>query len=213
MDTLDRNSKLITRFTAEVDPAEAEVALSMLASLKVRADDWKPSSAYDRKKLPLRWARIARLGMDVKDMTQDLDVDPEGKIYDSDGYTLRYAMLHDPYTGEDIEFRQVKDVKDRQIDLDHVVALSDAFISGGHRWKRDGYTWMNLANDPGNLLAVARTSNLAKSDSSAASWLPDNPRRDFRGRYVIMQVQIKTRYRLSVTESELTAMRRVLEGI
>jgi hypothetical protein len=148
--------------------------------------------------------------MDVKDMVLARDVDPVGKVYDSDGYTLREAVLHDPYTGTDVDFRQVKDVADRKIDLDHVVALSDAFTSGGHRWKPDGYTWMNIANDPGNLLAVSQSVNRAKGSRNAALWLPQNPGHDFRGRYIIMQIQIKARYRLSVTRSEAETMTQVL---
>ena len=210
MGVLDRRGLLVSRFTSEVDVAEASEALKMLAGLKTRADGWQPKTLYVREALPLSWARIARLGMDVKDVTLARGMDPASRVFDSDGFTLRYGEGIDPYTGRRLVFEQVADVATRKIDLDHVVALSDAFTSGGHRWKRDGYSWMNLANDPGNLLAVSSSVNRSKGDRSAAGWLPSE---GFRVRYVVMQIQVKTRYRLSVTEAEAETMRTVLGSV
>jgi len=54
--------------------------------------------------------------------------------------------------------------------------------------------------------------NAAKGDKNAAHWLPANSMHDFRKRFVTLQVQVKARYKLSVTESEAAAMRQVLGG-
>ena len=207
MNIIDRHGNLVTRFVAEVTPAEATVALKMLAGLPVRSDGWRPKTSYDRKALPIGWARIARLGMDVKDVSLARAMEPASRVFDCDGFTLKSGEETDPYTGGRLVFRQVTDVKKRRIDLDHVVPLSDAFISGGHRWQPDGYKWGNLYNDPANLLAVSASINRSKGGKNAALWLPIP---EFRPRYVIMQIQIKTRYRLSVTEAEAARMREIL---
>jgi len=213
MDVLDRHGLLVTRFTWDVLDAEVEAALTLLASLKRRADDWQPKVRYDRRALPLAWAKIARSGMDVKDVMLARQMDWDDRVYDSDGFTLKHAvLLEDVYTGQRIDFDQAEDRADYLIKLDHVVSLSDAFASGGWRWKPSGYNWMNIANDPGNLLAVSRPVNAAKGDKNAAHWLPNNSAHDFRKRFIILQVQVKARYNLSVTESEAAAMRQVLGG-
>jgi len=66
----------------------------------------------------------------------------------------------------------------------------------------------NFANDPLNLLAVSGTANQQKGDSDAASWLP--PNRAFRCTYVAIQVAVKIKYRLWVTQAEHDAIARVL---
>ena len=129
------------------------------------------------------------------------------------GSRVKHAVLaEDVYTGKQMVFEQVEDRSEFQIQLDHVVSLSDAFTSGGWWWSPSGYNWANLANDPGNLLAVSRTVNAAKGDKNVAQWLPNNPAHDFRRRFVITQIQIKSRYRLSVTASEAAAIRSLLEA-
>jgi len=207
MDVLDRHGKLVTRYTEEVTGDEAAAAVAMLAGLRVRADDWRPTATYDRTALPLAWAKIARLGMDMKDVLLARAMAPATTVFDCDGYTLRHGELDDPYTGKRLIFDQVPDRAEFRIELDHVVSLADAFCSGGYRWSPNGYNWQNLYNDPGNLLAVSKNVNQSKGSRNAAAWLPID---EFRQRFVIMQIQVKVRYRLSVTQSEATTMREVL---
>ncbi|MDR2931064.1 MAG: HNH endonuclease family protein [Propionibacteriaceae bacterium] len=207
MDVLDRNGRLVTRFVVDVDPAEAKAALGMLSALKLRVDKWQPKTRYNRAELALKWSSIARLGQDIKDIELARNMNLESRVFDSDGYTLRQGKMTDPYTGKPLVFNQVNNKNDRQIDLDHVVALADAFVSGGYRWTQGGYSWTNLYNDPGNLLAVATQTNQQKGSKHAGLWLP---RPEFCRRFVIMQIQIKSRYHLSVTESEAATMVRIL---
>ena len=115
-----------------------------------------------------------------------------------------------PYTGERIEFRQLADASKRVVDLDHVVSLANAFVCGAYRWRADGPKWGSFANDPGNIMACGTAVNQSKGARNAAGWLPPNPVHDFRCRLVVLQIQVKARYKLAVTESEAAAMRRVL---
>jgi hypothetical protein len=109
-------------------------------------------------------------------------------------------------------FRQSDDKTEWYVHIDHVVvAVADAWVSGGYRWPLDGPKWVRFCNWPENLLAVSSSANMAKGDSHAGLWLPSNPVHDWRVRYVIMQLQVKTHFNLSLSESEAEAMRRVLE--
>jgi hypothetical protein len=211
MDVLDRYRLLVMRYTPGVGRAEAEAVLAMLEALKVRPDDWRPEAVYDRAGLSLSWAPIAPIGKDVKDVLLARQMEWDGRVYDSDGFTLKHAVLpEDPYTGRRIVSEQVEDRSGYQVQLDHVVSLSDAFRSGGWRWKPGGRSWPSLYNWDGNILAVPRSANASKGDKNTAQWLPNNPAHDFRQRYIVIQIQTKTRYNLSVTDSERTAMRQAL---
>ena len=93
-----------------------------------------------------------------------------------------------------------------EVDIDHVVALGDAWQKGAQRWPHGER--VAFANDPLNLLAVDASANRQKGDGDAATWLPPNKR--FRCAYVARQVAVKLKYALSVTAAERDAMRRVL---
>jgi hypothetical protein len=60
------------------------------------------------------------------------------------------------------------------------------------------------------LLAVDGPTNAAKGAGDAATWLP--PNKAFRCRYVALQVAVKVRYHLWVTQAEHDAIARILAG-
>ncbi len=115
------------------------------------------------------------------------------------------GTLADPYTGRTIHFVR-GETTSSQVQIDHVVALGDAWQTGAQQWspaKRQ-----DLANDPLNLLAVDGPTNESKGDADAATWLP--PSHAFRCRYVARQVAVKTKYGLWMTSAEQAATQRVL---
>ena len=91
--------------------------------------------------------------------------------------------------------------------IDHVVALSDAWQTGAQQLTEDQRK--NFANDPYNLLAVQGEANTQKSDGDAATWLPGN--KSYRCQYVARQIGVKYKYNLWVTQAEKDAMSQVLE--
>lgn len=97
------------------------------------------------------------------------------------------------------------------VDIDHAVALSEAWQSGAAAWtalqRRD------FANDlsfPGSLIAVTDNVNASKGDSDAAQWSP--PLSTDLCRYATDQVLVKYRWNLAVDTAESTALARVLTG-
>jgi hypothetical protein len=113
------------------------------------------------------------------------------------------GVLHDPYTGQRLVFAKADAAA---VQIDHVVALSDAWQKGAAQW--DATRRRSFANDPLNLLAVDGPTNAQKSDGDAATWLP--PQRSYRCRFVARQVAVKAKWKLSVTPAEHDAIARVL---
>jgi Protein of unknown function (DUF1524) len=117
------------------------------------------------------------------------------------------GILHDPYTGATIVFTRGPNTSPA-VQIDHVVALSDAWYKGARLW--DDQRRRDFANDPRNLLAVGGQDNFDKAFRDAASWLPPNVA--FRCAFVARQVEVKTDYQLWVSGREKDAMRSVLRG-
>ena len=122
-----------------------------------------------------------------------------------DGCRVDTGVLQDPYTGEAIDFRRGADTSS-EVQIDHVVAAAQAWYSGAYAW--DEGQRVEFFNDPDNLLAVDGPTNNSKGAKSAAQWLPENPQ--FRCEYVGRQIQVKSKYELTVTQDESAAMRDVL---
>jgi hypothetical protein len=96
---------------------------------------------------------------------------------------------------------------DDDVDIDHLVALAEAWDSGAKRWNartRDSYA--NDLGDGRTLLAVTDNVNQSKGDQDVAEWLP--PRRAVHCRYVRTYVAVKIRWSLRVDRLE----KRVLTG-
>ena len=117
------------------------------------------------------------------------------------------GQLHDPYTAAIIDFVRGPDTSSA-VQIDHVVALSDAWYKGARWW--DDQRRRDFANDPRNLLAVVGQANFDKAFRDAASWLPPNVA--FRCAFAVRQIEVKTDYGLWVSGREKDALRQVLRG-
>lgn len=115
------------------------------------------------------------------------------------------GILNDPYTGRIVAFQR-GELSSSDVQIDHVVALSDAWQKGAQQLsQREREVF---ANDPLELLAVDGLANQQKSDGDAATWLP--PNKTFRCQYVARQVAVKKKYMLWVTAAEKVAILGVL---
>jgi hypothetical protein len=158
-------------------------------------------TGYDRDQFGQAWLDTNRNGCDTRNdiLTRDLTARTTRNC------VVESGTLDDPYTGTRIGF--VRGDGDR-VDLDHVVALGNAWVTGAAGWDIRKRT--ALANDPMNLLAVDAGANRQKGDGDAATWLPSNKR--YRCAYVARQVAVKAKYGLWATGPERQAMARVLSG-
>ena len=123
----------------------------------------------------------------------------------SNGCAVLSGVLNDPYTGTSVEFERGPSTS-AEIQIDHVVALSDAWQTGAQQL--DPLVRNNFANDPLNLQATIGWINQEKGDGDAATWLP--PNKSYRCPFVTRIVDIKSAYELWVTQAEHDAIAWVL---
>jgi len=94
-------------------------------------------------------------------------------------------------------------------DIDHLVALAEAWDSGAKKWSDD--TRERYANDLGDgraLVAVSASSNRSKGDQDPAEWLPQYG----RCRYLRAWVAVKIRWSLKVDSGERAALQSLGSG-
>ncbi|CUS09610.1 unnamed protein product [Tuber aestivum] len=164
-------------------------AITMLASLTTRTSD---PSGYDRNLFP-HWITISGtcntretvLKRDGTNVVQASDCSAtSGSWYSTyDGATWTAAS---------------------DLDIDHVVALSDAWKSGANTWTTSKR--QEFANDLTNpqLIAVTDNVNQAKGDKSPDAWKP--PLTSYYCTYACMWVKVKYVWELSVKSAERSAL-------
>ena len=97
------------------------------------------------------------------------------------------------------------------LQIDHLVALSDAHASGGWAWASDKkVAFANDLDDSDELNAVWGAENEAKADYGPDRWIP--PNEAFRCAYVEAYAAIKARWDLTVTPAQWAAIERVWSG-
>ena len=174
-------------------------ALDELNKLEVKGR--APKTGYTRKQFGNGWGKID--GCSVREVILVRDLSDE-KV--SEGCKVLSGVLQDPYTGQTIHFQRGEKTSSK-VQIDHVVALSDAWQKGAQNLS--AIDREKLANDPLNLLASEGQANQNKGDSDASAWLP--PNKDFRCQYVARQIAVKKKYHLWVTDAEKQASANVLE--
>ena len=183
-------------------------AVAVLQTLPVRGR--APMTGYSREQFGQAWSDdndnpMGHNGCDTRNDILRRDLILNRLDPDTAGCVVLTGLLRDPYTSETLHFRR-GETSSLAIQIDHVVALGDAWQTGAQHWPLA--TRIDLANDPLNLLAVDGPTNEAKGDGDAATWLP--PNKAYRCDYVARQIAVKARYHLWVTRGEHDAMARVL---
>ena len=178
-------------------------ASTVLSSLPVKGRAAK--TGYSRSQFGQAWADVDRNGCDTRnDMLKRDLTNVEFKVKTRDCVVLSGVLL-DRYSGETINFVR-GNVTSMEVQIDHVVALSNAWQTGAFKLTLMQRT--AFANDPMNLFAVKGRLNSQKGDGDAATWLP--PLKSFRCTYVAQQIAVKAKYSLWVTAPEKEAMTRIL---
>ncbi|MBD1538317.1 DUF1524 domain-containing protein [Arthrobacter sp. S13_S34] len=185
-----------------LQPAFATKAADLLATLPIKGR--APKTGYDRALFGQAWADVDRNGCDTRN--DILGRDLTGITFtNSVPCKVQSGMLADPYTGTSISFLRGSGTSSK-VQVDHVVALSDAWQKGAQQLTTEQRT--AFANDPLNLQATDGPTNQKKGDGDAATWLP--PNKGFRCEYVARQISVKATYGLWVTQAEHNAMAAIL---
>ena len=170
------------------DNAAVSAASALLAQIPIKGR--APKTGYDRALFGAAWTddvdvEFGHNGCDTRNdiLARDLT---DITFKDGNRCTVATGTLSDQYTNTTIAFTRGQDTSSA-VQIDHVVALSDAWQKGAQQL--DTQTRTNLANDPRNLRAVDGPANQQKSDSDASSWLP--PNRGYRCQYVARRSKSK----------------------
>ncbi|KAJ4287480.1 hypothetical protein N0V88_007667 [Collariella sp. IMI 366227] len=94
------------------------------------------------------------------------------------------------------------------LDIDHMVPLKNAWISGANAWSTAKRTQFANDIDIPQLWAVTDNVNQEKSDKSPDVWKP--PLKSFYCTYAKSWVHVKHSYALSITSAEKTALTSML---
>jgi hypothetical protein len=176
-----------------------ERAIEIIETLAVKGRAAK--TGYDRSSFS-HWRDPDRNGCDARNDTLRRDLTNLVIKSDSNGCKVLGGVLADPYSGKNIDFVFGASL----IDIDHVVALSNAWQTGAFQFTSE--IRLQFANDPLNLLAVSASLNRQKGDGDAATWLP--PTKSYRCQYVARQIAVKKKYGLWLTKPEKVAMSTLL---
>lgn len=185
------------------NPAEAAAALAQLETIPVKGR--APKTGYTREEFGPAWADVDHNGCDTRNDILARDLEGETFKPGTQNCVVATGTLADRYTGKTINFVRGNKTSSA-VQIDHVIALSDAWQKGAQRLSADQRK--QLANDPLNLMAADGPTNGAKGDKDAATWLP--PNRAFRCEYVARQTAVKAKYKLWVTQAEHAAIANIL---
>jgi hypothetical protein len=187
--------------TSTATKSQYETALKTLNKLPVKGRAAK--TGYSREQFP-HWKDPDKNGCDARNDILKRDLTKVTFKADTNNCKVISGKLLDPYSNKLISFDLSKSAS--TIDIDHVVALSNAWQTGAFQLTLTQRT--NFANDPLNLLAVDYKLNRQKGDGDAATWLP--PYKSYRCTYVARQVSVKAKYKLWVTAPEKSAISNLL---
>jgi len=182
-----------------VTPSGMTLATELLATVVVQNEH---SGGYQRSLFP-HWLDLdgngcsAREDVLIDESLSKAQVDPYGcKVIEGDWVSA--------YDGEETSAPS-------ELDIDHVVALKEAWESGAWEWSPTARKlYANDLTDDRTLRAVSAASNRSKSDKDPSNWLP--PAASDLCRYLGDWVSIKVRWNLTMDQSEFGRIRNLLES-
>jgi hypothetical protein len=203
-----RIALVLSLLVAGISPSQADSVPSGLTIIEAQVTKGRAAkTGYTRAQFGQTWADVDRNGCDTRN--DILKRDLTGQVYKEKTRecVVLSGTLIDPFSGETINFVR-GNVSSMEVQIDHVVALSNAWQTGAIKLSIKDRT--AFANDPMNLLAVKGRLNSQKGDGDAATWLP--PLKSFRCDYVARQIAVKIKYKLWFTAPEKEAMVRILKS-
>lgn len=131
-----------------------------------------------------------------------------GTFKDSSGYSRAIGGdFIDPYTGNKVEIVE----GDRyDTNVDHIVPLNEVEQSINPNNPLSPDEKVSIANDMDNLQITSFEANQEKKDKDAAEWLPSYE--PAQCSYVISVINVKHKYHLTADNSEMTAIKDVLDS-
>lgn len=173
-------------------------AREKLAQIEVRRETHQAS--YDREAFR-HWVDDDRDCEDAR--AEVLRAESRTKVTRNEHCTMQTGRWFSLYDGVTV-------TRARELDVDHVVPLAEAWRSGAWSWseaRRESFA--NDLRHPQSLRAVTASTNRSKSDQDPTSWKP--PREQSWCRYARDWIHVKYVWGLSAQRLEVRALRAMLE--
>ena len=195
-----------------MNQASIDAALRRLDELVVREQSPDVAATYDRRKFGHGWFDLDKDGQNER-------AEVLIRCHRGRPDQLRFATHRERRVESGLWFcRFTGDIFTRadELDIDHLVPLKEAWMSGAHAWT-DSDRLERFANGVGIasrekswLVPVSASHNRSKGDRAPHEWMP--PRVEYHARYAASWVRTKHYWSLSVTRAEKDKLRAVLMG-
>ena len=189
--------KATTTSQAPKGSAGFPTALSVLASI---AQAKEQQSGYKRT-LFKHWSDLDGDGCSTREEVLIAESLTNAQV-DAYGCKVIAGDWYSPYNNQKYSYPA-------DVDIDHVVALKEAWDSGAHSWsasKREQFA--NDLSDGRHLIAVKDSENQSKSDKDPSNWIPKNSA--YVCTYLADWVAIKARWGLTMDTSEWGRIKNLL---
>jgi hypothetical protein len=192
------------------DPSKASKVVDLLSYM--RANIQTESVDEIEMRIP-KYNRLQHFGRWVDadgdcqtTMTEILirDADPNEPLTfrDDKQCALVKGLWNDPYTGKPYRVKTA-------LQIDHVVALKNAYVSGAHAWDQARRcTYANYMGNVYHLLAVNGHENMSKGAQGPEDYMP--PNEAFHCEYVGIWMRIKAIWNLEATAAEVAKIESVI---
>ncbi|MGA1763920.1 MAG: GmrSD restriction endonuclease domain-containing protein [Ilumatobacteraceae bacterium] len=175
------------------------LALEVLKTIPVEKEY---SRGYKRNLFP-HWRDVDGDGCDAREQVLKRDALGLPQVDPFRCFVVEADWLS-PYDGRKSSDRT-------SMDIDHTVALKEAWDSGAWQWNLEQRTaYANDTSDPRTLVAVSASSNRSKGDRDPSNWMPQL--RGFWCTYSANWIAVKARWGLSMDQSEWGRLNNVLSG-
>lgn len=163
-----------------------------------------PSERYNRKTHFGPWAVDRTNGNCYDTRSKALVRDSRVPVKNSsNGCYVSQGEWFDPYSGNTF-------TSSRDIQIDHVVALNNAYKSGAFSWDfHRRCVYANFLANNFHLLSVSGTENIRKLDYTPERWMPLDP--NYRCQHLWNWVAVKMIWHLMMTPGEVQAIKLELQ--
>lgn len=125
-------------------------------------------------------------------------------LKESNKCSVATGEWNDVYSGRTMTDAQA------EIQIDHMVPLKEAYISGAHKWTfKERCLYGNYLGYKNHLVAVSGEENNEKSAQTPEDYMPSNP--SYQCEYLKDWLKIKSYWGLSLVPEEMKAIRKLVE--
>lgn len=195
-------------------PQEFGTDYLLLAAKKIVINLLKWTLHEEQRPIPEEdYIRKLHFGRWINDPTDDTCMNTRAKVLVRDSEeevtyrndkkcVVESGRWWDNYTNQEL-------TSSRQIQIDHMVPLKNAYISGAYKWDyKTRCLYANYMGYKGHLISSEAHQNMAKGDRGPEKYLPPEP--SYRCEYVKNWLTIKTIWGLNMTADEVQAVHEVV---